>query len=106
MKEELGKLYEKLSLTEQEQEEIQVETSLLEDVISKGSKCLIIKLLMDRHYKKEVFKQTMKKIWRPVKSIKFRDLGSVLTLVEFEDIQDKDRVQREGIGLLTNNWCW
>lgn len=38
----------------------------------------------------------MKKTWRSVKTIKFRDLGSVLIPVEFEDIRDKERVKREG----------
>lgn len=71
-----------------------METSLLEDAISQGSKCLI--MLTKGHYKKEVFKQTMKKIWRPMKSIKFHDMSLVLILVEFGDIQDKDRVQCEG----------
>lgn len=56
MEEDVGKLYEKLSLTEQEQEESQVESSLLEDVISKGSKCLNMKLFTEKHYNKEAFK--------------------------------------------------
>lgn len=38
----------------------------------------------------------MKKIWRPVRLIKLRDLASILILVKFDDITDKDQVIREG----------
>lgn len=37
----------------------------------------------------------MKKAWRPVKNVCLREWNSILTLIEFEDIQDKERAIRE-----------
>lgn len=90
MAEDLEKLYKRFSLTDQEDEEIQVEPNMLHDAAFRNGKCLIITLLTNRHYNKEAFKQTMKKIWHPVKLIKFSDLDPTLFLVEFDDVRDKD----------------
>ncbi|XP_042968967.1 uncharacterized protein At4g02000-like [Carya illinoinensis] len=38
----------------------------------------------------------MRKVWRPVKGVKFCDLNTEFTLVEFEDTRDKIKVMREG----------
>lgn len=57
---------------------------------------MIVKLLTERHYNRDAFKVTMKKAWRPARDIRFRDLNTSLTLIEFEDRRDKDRVIREG----------
>ncbi|XP_042974654.1 uncharacterized protein At4g02000-like [Carya illinoinensis] len=38
----------------------------------------------------------MRKVWRLVKSVKFRDLNAEFTLVEFEDSRDRAKVVREG----------
>lgn len=62
MVEELGSLYECMPLIEQEQKEIHVEASFLEDVILKGNKCAIMKLFTEKYYHKEMFKQTMKNV--------------------------------------------
>ncbi|XP_042958115.1 uncharacterized protein LOC122293643 [Carya illinoinensis] len=53
-------------------------------------------LSTEKPYNREAFKQTLKKIWRPVKKIWVKDLGSKILLVEFEDHQEKARVQCEG----------
>lgn len=55
-----------------------------------------MKLFTDKYYHKEMFKQTMKKIWRPIHGVKFHDLDQSLILVEFADLQDKYHVLREG----------
>lgn len=54
-----GKIEElcyKLTLNELTQEEIHVESSSLEEVIVKGSHCLLAKLNTSRPYNQEVFK--------------------------------------------------
>lgn len=55
-------------------------------------------LLNDDHFNKEAIKQTMREIWRPVKKIMIKDLGSNLMLAEFKDHRDEVRVMREGPG--------
>ncbi|XP_042944768.1 uncharacterized protein LOC122278651 [Carya illinoinensis] len=97
MVEELDLLYASLSLTEKENEEVLVESSMVEEVLAKGKHCLIMCLLTRKHYNHEAFKATMKKVWRPVYGIKFRDLNTVFTLIEFEDEGDKSKVERDGM---------
>lgn len=72
-------------------------TSPLEDVLSRASMCLIARLLNNRTYHHEAFKETMQKIWRltkPSKPIRFHELGPGMLLVEFEEKKDKERVMR------------
>ncbi|XP_042950030.1 uncharacterized protein LOC122282137 [Carya illinoinensis] len=92
----LDELYVSLSLKEKENKEVSVEPSRLEEVLERGENCLIMKLLIQKHYNHEAFKQTMRKVWRLVKSVKFHDLNAELTVVEFEDSRDRAKVIREG----------
>ncbi|KAF5463985.1 hypothetical protein F2P56_014103 [Juglans regia] len=96
MTDSLGKKYASLSLTEKESEEVVVEINQVEEVLYRGENCLIMQLLTRKHYNHEVFKQTMRKVWRTVKGVKIRDLNSDFNLVEFEDVKDKVKVLREG----------
>lgn len=56
MEENIEELCRKLTLSEQEQEEILVDTNLHENSINRGEKWLIVSLLMEKHYNKEAFK--------------------------------------------------
>ncbi|XP_042944586.1 uncharacterized protein LOC122278462 [Carya illinoinensis] len=73
-----------------------MEISRLGDFLERGANCLIMKLLIKKHYNHEAFKQTMRKVWRLVKGVKFRDLNSEFMSVEFDDTRDKLKVMREG----------
>ncbi|XP_042964598.1 uncharacterized protein LOC122298810 [Carya illinoinensis] len=92
----LEEMYKNLSLTEAESEEIIVDVGKLQDAVLSRGKCLVVKLLTHRHYNREAFKHTMRRAWRPVRGIKFRDLNSSIMLIEFDDECDKDRVIRDG----------
>lgn len=96
MEVELEDMYKRLSLMEEEKEEAKVEAPLVEEVLVKGNYYLIIRLLSNKNFNKEVLKQIMKKIWRLRKIGYFRDLVSILLLAKFEDKKDKERVMREG----------
>lgn len=92
----LEAMYKKLSLMETESEEILVDVWRLQDAVFCGGKCLLVKLITQCHYNREAFKSTMRRAWRPVRVIKFRDLNSVIMLIEFDDERDKERVIRDG----------
>ncbi|XP_042972923.1 uncharacterized protein At4g02000-like [Carya illinoinensis] len=96
MEEELRALYAKLSLTEEESAGVVVETERLEDVRVRGEKSLMVRLLTERYFNRDAFKQTMRWVWRPMKNIKFRDLAEGLMLVEFDEPRDKVRVLHDG----------
>lgn len=68
---------------------------LLEDLKVRGECCLFVSLLTDKHFNQDAFKQTLKKIWRLVKKVWFKELGAGLLLAEFEDKAEKERIQRE-----------
>ncbi|XP_042942811.1 uncharacterized protein LOC122276999 [Carya illinoinensis] len=93
---DLDSLYASLSLTEKENEEVLVDTRMVEEVLDRGKHCLIMCLLTRKHYNHDALKATMKKVWRPVNGIKFRDLNTVFTLIEFENEGDKSKVERNG----------
>lgn len=61
----------------------------------RGQICLVTKLLTKRPYNREVFKATMKKIWRPAKPIRFHEMGSNMIMMVFDDKVDKARVIRD-----------
>lgn len=68
----------------------------LEEVLTKGQHCLVANLLTNRPYNREAFKATIKKVWRPMKPVKFHEMGSNMIMVAFDDKMDKTRVMREG----------
>lgn len=95
MEVEVEELCDQLSLTELENEELQVHVSPLEEVISKGRNCLFAKLHTSRPYNQEAFMATMRKICRPIKLIHFLQVGSRMMMIEFEDRKDKERVLKK-----------
>lgn len=64
-------------------------------MISRGNDCLLVELLTKRYYNCEAFKRTMKKIWLPVKAMRFRELESEILMAEFENIKHKEWVVRD-----------
>lgn len=82
-------MYRKFSLSEQENLEV------LENIINGGEKRLHVFLLTSKHYNNETFKQTMRKIWHPVKKMVFINLGPRLLLAKCEDSIEKERIKRE-----------
>lgn len=69
MENEVVDLCYQLSLTNLEEDEVCVVLSPLEEVVTKGSHCLLSKLLS----------------FGPLKSLKFFKMGSSLMLIEFEE---------------------
>lgn len=62
MAEAVNALCELISLTKFKEEKLVVDLELLEEVFSKGEKCLLVKLHINRHFNIEAFKVTMKQI--------------------------------------------
>lgn len=96
MTEGLDDFYQRLSLTEGEQEEVLIEGKALEDASSRSERCLFTQLLTSKHYNRDALFNTMRKIWCPGRRVWFRELSSTTMLIEFEDASDKRKVLREG----------
>lgn len=71
-------LCECLMITDLNKEETHVELSLVDEVVSRGKNCLLVKLLSKKYFNREAFKATMKKVWRPVKLLCFSEMAAVL----------------------------
>lgn len=95
MEGELNELCERLDATELEQELVKVDIEQFVRVVSKGANCMLVKLHTQRSFNCEVFKATMRKIWRPTKPMKFHEVRSNLIMVEFEERHDKLRIIQE-----------
>ncbi|CAI9767759.1 unnamed protein product [Fraxinus pennsylvanica] len=95
MESNIAQMCAQMSLTEQEEAVLVVEE---EEILTphRSDKCLLFKLLSDKHFNKEAFKSTMTQLWRPSKALSIQDISPNLFLAEFDDIGDKKRVQREG----------
>lgn len=89
-------LCECLSWTDLEQEEIVVTPNSIEEVWIRGKNCLLVKLLSMKYFNRKAYKATMKNVWKPIKPLRFHEMGAGMMLAEFEDPNDKNRVVRDG----------
>lgn len=96
MDDSVDTLCEQLKLTKLKKEEIVVELNEVKEVVNRGKNCLLVKLLTRKYFNKQAFKSTMKKLWRPTKSLHFSKMGAGLMIAEFEDLNDKHRVIKDG----------
>ncbi|KAJ0095074.1 hypothetical protein Patl1_15894 [Pistacia atlantica] len=70
-----------------------VALDVLQDVLPYEKKCLLMRLFTEKYYNKEAFKGMMRKVWRTVLGVRFRDLSPDLFLVEVENGRDKEKVR-------------
>lgn len=73
---------------ELENEETVMELAAVKEAVNRGKNCLLVKLLTRKY--------TMKKIWRPIKPLCFYEMGARLMMAEFDDLNDKHCVVRDG----------
>lgn len=69
---------------------------MVEEVKNRGKNHLLVKLLSQKYFNKKAFKITMKKVWKPIRPLRFYEMRMGLMLAEFEDSNDKTIVIREG----------
>lgn len=69
---------------------------MLEEVISRGKNCLLVKLLTYIYYNWDAFKATTRNVWWPAKPLYFHEMGPGLMLTEFKNLNDKTRVVWDG----------
>lgn len=71
MVDDLDGLYKWLSLTEQAETKVIVESSRLGDVSLCRGTGLVMTFLSEKHFNREAFKLTMKRSWCPVQVVRF-----------------------------------
>ncbi|XVF58583.1 hypothetical protein PTKIN_Ptkin07bG0077600 [Pterospermum kingtungense] len=92
MEEELSDMWRSLSLTEDEEIDIEAEDSLENESTSGGRNWLVGKLVTSRPFNKEAMMGTMKAIWKLNREVEIMTLEENLFLFKFQGKKDKARV--------------
>jgi hypothetical protein len=89
-----------LPLTKGEKHGISIGDDEIEDLRTKGSKCLVGRLGDAKKINKEAFKSMLTRIWRIRGHLFFKKIQDNLWLFEFSDEEDQRR------GLMTAPYCF
>ena len=92
MTEVLEKIWSKLTLIKEEQDDIIIEKEWVDDVSEAGQNCAIGKLVMRKLVNVEVMRNIFIKIWRVSEGLTIREVGDKLYIFYFKDPLEKDRV--------------
>ena len=92
MADDLAKMWENLSLTEEEDMDVVIRRETMEGMVVRGKLCIIGKLLSDRFVSKEILKKEMVWWWKPSGWLTFKVVGKNMFLLEFEYHWEKARV--------------
>jgi GTPase SAR1 family protein len=92
MAEDLTRLWGNLSLTENEDAEMEIKKEAIEGMVSRGKSCLVGKLILDQFVSKEAIEATLIRWWKSSRRITFKVLGENMFLIDFEHYWDKSWV--------------
>lgn len=65
-------------------------------VMDRGKSYILLKHFTSKYYNQEAFKATMRRVWRPTKSLNFHKMGKGFLMLEFELQSDKFWVMSDG----------
>ncbi|XWS50373.1 hypothetical protein CRYUN_Cryun12cG0082400 [Craigia yunnanensis] len=92
MSEELEKLWEKLSLTEEEQTDVVIDKDWLAEVEELGKNCLIGRLVLNKKVNVGAMKNVICNAWKVSTSMIIKEVGNRLFVFQFRDTMEKERV--------------
>jgi hypothetical protein len=92
MAEDLSNLWRNFSLSEGESLEVEATEQEMNGLVTRGSSCLVGKLIAEHIVGKDTIKATLLRGWRPSGQIVFKVLGANLFLLDFEHVWDKAEV--------------
>lgn len=86
-------LWDKLQLSEVEDDIVEISKEDIEVARQKGEFCLVGKIWVDRSIGKPVIESAMGKIWRLTSKATFRELGANVFIIFFKTLEEKNRVE-------------
>ena len=92
MAEELEVLWQKLRVTEEEEESVKLGRDCTKATKERGKNCLVMKVLSHRGVMINALRKNFRMLWKPNKSMRISVIEDEMFLVEFDDDQDKRRV--------------
>nr|POF01908.1 hypothetical protein CFP56_41925 [Quercus suber] len=92
MTKELEVLWQKLKVTEEKKESVNLGRECTRAAKERGKNCLVMKVLSRRGVFVDALRKNVRMLWKPNKSIKILVIEEEMFLVEFDDKRDKRRV--------------
>lgn len=92
MEEELESWWQKLSLTEEEDEKIALGRNSTKAAKEVGLCCLVMKILSRRSIGIDALRKNLRMVWKPNKGIQISEIDDEMFMVEFGDEKDKMKV--------------
>jgi hypothetical protein len=92
MEEDLSRMWGNLSLTEAEDEEMEIGGGVMEGMMQRSTSCLVGKWISDRFISKEVVKSFLIRGLKPEGRVTFKVVGDNVFLMEFEHEWEKAKV--------------
>lgn len=92
MVEELEELWKKLTVTEEEDEDIVLGSNSTKVTKKVWKNCIVMKVLTQRSVNVEALKKNMRMLWKPNKGLQVSKIEDNLYLAEFGDSRDKKKV--------------
>ncbi|KAF5454944.1 hypothetical protein F2P56_024573 [Juglans regia] len=90
--EEMETKWERLQLTEEEDQEVVVGDDILDELSEKGDRSLVGRVMVERSIGRGVIETTMAKVWRISKPASFREVRTNVFVITFATQADKERV--------------
>lgn len=87
----MDNICKQLQSTDLENEEILVDFNSVAKVMDRGKMCLLMKLLTSKYYNREPFEAAMRRVWHPVKPLRFHDTREGLMIAKFELNSERSR---------------
>ena len=92
MAEELEELWKKLTVTEEENEDIVLGSNSTRVAKEVGKNCIVMKVLTQRCVSVDALKKNLRMLWKPNKGLQVAEIEDNLFLAEFGDSWDKKKV--------------
>lgn len=92
MAEELEVLWSKLSFTEEEDENIEIDVNSTKAAKDLGKNCIVMRIMAHKSISLEALRKNLRMLWKPNKGMQISELEEDLFLVEFGDGRDKKKV--------------
>lgn len=93
-------------LTEAEQKEISIDITTNAVVRRHGQQSLIGLVISERFINREAFKATMVKVWKSNGGVVFNEVGDNMFLIEFQNDEDLQKVQKGIPWFFDQNLLW
>ncbi|XVE96179.1 hypothetical protein REPUB_Repub02eG0199500 [Reevesia pubescens] len=89
---DLNKLWSKLTLTNEENVDLCVEKSWVEDTLKESKNCLVGKILSRKVVNLEEMKYVLTKVWKLKSDLLLREIGEKIFIFQFENLLGKNRI--------------